>query len=878
MALTIFTSACGKKSDAPEDPNAPVAKARQNISTPMIGARGTMPMADETKSAEGVPPSPAVQDGADEPKAALAPTEGSAPSAPQTEPAQPTDAAPKTTSPSPQGPDDMPVTAPAVPISPRPPADTKDLKSIAAPTVTVEDAAIPSSAQPVKYEPKVIPQADSVDIIIDASGSMSAPYAATSETKFDVLRKSVLDTITEMTDQQRDYPRNVALRTFGAKYPSTDNKCEDTELLVPMGEPNFAEIQKAIMSIKPQGTSPLAFVLDAVAKDFTADGSSDRVAVLISDGSDNCGGDVCETAKKIDALPQKFILQIIGFDVTAEDGAKLECAAKATGGKYYLARNEDELRSKLSEAVNSSVPYNLKLTARAGATPIPCDLTIMKANSSEVVKREKSFGTKLINLKPGTYDILIEYKESPESKKPSKILKGVEILKTTKVEQMVNFDLAQVTLSAYAAGGKTAPGRYEFRQVSPDDKSGGVFTIVSDDQSKSVFVSPGTYDIQAELASSGPDSFTLSEKGVSLAPGASFEKSFKFQKGSVKAKGMTTQALEIPFIIQAYRQGKDDAPVASITMNAGGGSLELAPGVYDLIAIGTDPKMIASPRTKVTGVQITPETVTDVTIKFEMGSLKIAAVDGQGNKIPAEFTIRDHTDNSVIARAQTDASMQINIPIPPGSYDIVATSLKSTLEPRPSVTVPTLQITADKPVEETVKFILGTLRLRGRNAKEQPIRTQFTVYKAGTEEIVSSAPPSSDWVVFDISPGKYDVLASDESVKGDSSKHMIWLRDLTVDDGKSISHEAIYTAGKLKIIGRGANNKLITSSFKVFEYGADRELISGVTGDDWEVFEIEPGKYYLEASYVDSEHAVVLKKWINISIGENEVVEQVLRF
>ena len=173
--------------------------------------------------------------------------------------------------------------------------------------------------------------------------------------------------------------------------------------------------------------------------------------------------------------------------------------------------------------------------------------------------------------------------------------------------------------------------------------------------------------------------------------------------------------------------------------------------------------------------------------------------------------------------------------------------------------------------------MLGTLRLLGRNAKESPIRTQFTIYRAASDELVTKAPPSSDWMVFDLAPGRYDALAVDMSGNAES-RPMIWIRDIKVDDGKTVSHEAIFTAGKLKVIGRGPNNRIITCTFKVFRYGSDRELINGATGDDWEIFEIEPGKYYIEASWHDEEQSVTLKKWINIGIGENEIVELVIRF
>jgi hypothetical protein len=193
------------------------------------------------------------------------------------------------------------------------------------------------------------------------------------------------------------------------------------------------------------------------------------------------------------------------------------------------------------------------------------------------------------------------------------------------------------------------------------------------------------------------------------------------------------------------------------------------------------------------------------------------------------------------------------------------------------VPVSNIKVAVDKPATEVVKLVLGTIRLRGRSTKERPIRTQFTIYLAATDEVVSQAPPSDDWMIFDLAPGTYDALAVN-LVSEKEPKPMIWLRDIKVADGKTESLEAIFTAGKLKIIGRGPNNKIITCHFKVFKYGSDRELINGVTGNDWEVFEIQPGRYYLEASYHDDLMSVLLKKWINVNIGENEVVEQVLRF
>ena len=541
---------------------------------------------------------------------------------------------------------------------------------------------------------------------------------------------------------------------------------------------------------------------------------------------------------------------------------------------FFLARNEGELRSALDQAVNSTIPYNLKLTAQAGSTPIPFTVTVLRAGTEQAIRQDKSFGTKLLRLEPGSYDLLIEYAESPERRKPSKLVKGVEILATTKVEQTIAFDLGQASLTALGNDGAPAPARFLVTRAGSTEP---VAQFESQQGTIAFFLSPGIYDMTADLMENQIEGFSLVESGVEVKASEAIERTFRFQKGTVTLRGVTTQNEAIPFIYQVYRADRADQPVASGALPSEGGAIPLAPGAYDIIVIGADPKMAAAPRTKISGIEVVAAVNTDIAAVFEMGTMKLSAVDGKDGKIPALFVVRDKATQIEMARAASDGGDPVVIPIPPGTYDVVASSLKSNLEPKPSVPVSDVVVTSDKPAEQVIKFVLGTLKLRGRNAKEQPMQSQFTIYKAASDEIVTTAPPSGDWTVFDLAPGTYDALAVNTSSE-ERPQPMIWLRDLKVADGQSVSHEAIFTAGKLKIIGRGPNNQVIPCTFKVSQYGTDRELINGVTGSDWEVFEIQPGKYYLEAGYHDDEQSVMLKQWVNISVGENEVVEVVLRF
>ncbi|MFH0799167.1 MAG: VWA domain-containing protein [Pseudomonadota bacterium] len=755
-----------------------------------------------------------------------------------------------------------------------PPAAETGIRALSAPFVAPAEAPKLTEAMPVAYEPRPVKAETNIEVILDASGSMSAPFGATSTTKMDLLRSAFYDIVSEMGQQQADFPRNIAVRVFGSKAPAADKNLQDTELLIGMDALNLDAIHKVLDPVKAQGMSPIALALTSASADFSAEGGADRVIILVADGADNTGGDPCAAVAKIEEGLQKTTVNTVAFDISAEDQKAIECIAQKGDGKLYFARNENELRSSLDQAINRNLPYNMKLTAQSGATPIPFDVTVFKANTKESVQHSSSFGTKLLKIAPGSYDVLIEYASSPEMIKPSKMLKGVDILATTKIGQTINFDLGELKLTVLGNEGIPTAARFDIAKTGTTET---VAQIETGAEAASFFITPAPYDITAMLLESQIENFTIAEKGVEVKLGEAAERIFRFQKGTLSLKGVTTQKEAIPFVFQITKGDQPDVLIASGALSSDGGSVPLTPGNYDLLVIGADPKMIANPRTKVTGVEIKPAEATEIVATFEMGLIKLSAVDGQGGKLPAQFVIREHDTQTEIARQSSDSGEAVQIPIPPGEYDIVASSLKSILEPKPSVPVTGVSVTADKPVEQVIKFILGSLRLRGRSAKEQPIQAQFTVYRSGSDEKISSAPPSQDWMVFDLAPGVYDVLAVNVASE-ENPKPMIWLRDMKVEDGKTTSHEAIYTAGKLKIIGRGTNSQIITCHFRVFQYGSDRELISGETGNDWEVFEIQPGKYYLEASYHDDVQSVMLKKWINISVGENEVVEEVLRF
>lgn len=764
------------------------------------------------------------------------------------------------------------------------PSASADLGALAGPTVTLNPST-ENTPDTLSFSPKLLNSTSDVYILLDASGSMNSPYADTSRSKFSVAKDAVttiLDQLSAASGASTELARNIGVIGFGSQSSLDANNCEDANEWYQLGELNPNELRGKLNQHKAQGQSPIGKAIKLALEHFPTGSSADRVLVLLADGADTCNN-LCSYAQELSQIPtgtsKKPIIQVVGFDVSSEDQAQLECIAKATDGKFFLARNENELRTSLDEAINSTVPYNLKLNIQAGTEPLPTTVSVLKAGTDQLVLKQQSFGSKLLKLAPGSYDILVEYTESPEGKLPSKLIKGVEVLQDTKVEQTVSFELGSLALSAIADDTRLVAAKYEIKKAGTAET---VSTIESPGERKTFFLSPGSYDIVAKQLAAGPEEFVLTESNLSLQAGSSVDKVFRFQRGTVSLRGITTQKQTIPFLFRAYKAGETQQTIAVGAFPAEGGSFNLAPGSYDILVIGQDPESPAQARTKLANVTVSSQSTTELEAVFEMSSLLLRAQDSKNQPISAHFTLREHNGPEVIAQIDylKNSKNPIKLPLPPGAYDIVAELIESSLDPKPLVPLTNVQVTTAKPTELSATFVLGNLRLMGRNSKEKPFKTKFTVYMAGKDELIFSSEPTSTWLQLTLAPGFYDIKAENvENVKNDSPvDHHVWLRDLEVKDAQTISHEAIFTTGKIRLIGRGPNGKIIPCEFKIFEYGADRELIHGTTGDDWQAFDINPGKYYLEVGYHDPEQAVILKKWINISVDENQILEQVLRF
>lgn len=151
---------------------------------------------------------------------------------------------------------------------------------------------------------------------------------------------------------------DMGLLAYGHRQSSG---CKDIEMLSEIGEYSKAGFEKALESIKPKGSTPIAESMKEAAN------AVERGHVLLlSDGLDNCGGDPCAVAAELAKESPDVVFHVIGFDKSEKDSlAKLQCAAEPSGGSFAVASDESELRKAVDAAADRA------LKGRAAPKPLP---------------------------------------------------------------------------------------------------------------------------------------------------------------------------------------------------------------------------------------------------------------------------------------------------------------------------------------------------------------------------------------------------------------------------------------------------------------------------------------------------------------------------
>lgn len=175
--------------------------------------------------------------------------------------------------------------------------------------------------------------------ILDGSGSMWAEFEG--RTRIEVARDLLSDRLPKWQAENT----NIGLIAYGH---NRKGDCTDIEVLVELGPAQPEALEQAIRSISPKGKTPIAASIDLVAQRLRTSEDSAHV-ILVSDGLETCHPDPCGSVRRLRALGIAFTMDVVGFDVTEEERAQLQCLAKEAGGTYFSAASAPEAIQALEE-------------------------------------------------------------------------------------------------------------------------------------------------------------------------------------------------------------------------------------------------------------------------------------------------------------------------------------------------------------------------------------------------------------------------------------------------------------------------------------------------------------------------------------------------
>ena len=182
-------------------------------------------------------------------------------------------------------------------------------------------------------------------IVLDASGSMWGQIDG--RPKLEIAREALASVLSGL-----DPATEIGLMAYGHREKGS---CQDIELVVPPAAGTAQAITDAANQMKFLGKTPLTEAVRRAAAELKSTEEKATV-ILITDGIETCEADPCALGAELEASGVDFTAHVVGFGLTAEEGATVACLAENTGGKYIQARDAGSLVEALKTTVAVAEP------------------------------------------------------------------------------------------------------------------------------------------------------------------------------------------------------------------------------------------------------------------------------------------------------------------------------------------------------------------------------------------------------------------------------------------------------------------------------------------------------------------------------------------
>jgi hypothetical protein len=184
-------------------------------------------------------------------------------------------------------------------------------------------------AQPISAEktPRIL-------FLLDGSSSMSEDWQV-GKSRFQQAGNFIMTLVDSFSAANNQV--EFGLRVFGHQYPAQEKNCYDTKREVMFARGNSTQMAARLESLHGYGVSPIAFSLsEAAYEDFENESKYAYSIILVTDGGESCGGDICKVANEllrrkiffrpyivslVDYAPLKDLYQCLGSFMTVTTDA-----------------------------------------------------------------------------------------------------------------------------------------------------------------------------------------------------------------------------------------------------------------------------------------------------------------------------------------------------------------------------------------------------------------------------------------------------------------------------------------------------------------------------------------------------------------------------
>jgi Ca-activated chloride channel family protein len=615
--------------------------------------------------------------------------------------------------------------------------------------------------------------------ILDASGSMWGQVEG--KAKIAIAKEVLTGLIKDLPDDAA-----VGLVAYGHR---RKGDCNDVEELVPLIPIDKGKLIQNIQALSPKGKTPITLSVRKTAEKIKHL-EDETTIILVSDGKETCEGDPCALVKELKEAGIKFVMHVIGFDVTEQERAQLECMAKAGGGEYFTAKTAKDFQMAAKEVVKKAAekpPISLKVTSIKDGKPFKTYVQVLTQGGEKRIAEGWTSAEKpaTFRLPPGIYDICAQ--DQSVIQKPTVDIKNVEIVEDQTTEKIANF--ASEGILQVKAIKKNAPYKAQVWVYSQDNKQRGNSWTSADGKPAEFKLMPGIYRIQVQdpVPAQRP---TIEINDVEVVAGQTVERIATFAKeGILQVKAIKKNA---PYKAQVWVYSQDNKQRGNSWTSADGKPAEfkLMPGIYRIQV--QDPVPAQRPTIEINDVEVVADQVVERVATFGQGG--ILHVKAVKNNAPTKTYVkvyRQEDDKYMGDNWTREDGKPAEYKLLPGIYKIYLQD--PSVKQRPETWIENVEIKADQTVERFATFVAGGVLKVTATKNGAPYKAYVKIYQQNDDKYMGDGWSSADGKAaeYKLLPGSYYAKVQDPT-----DRSVREIRDIQLQSGKMPTVNASFPVEK----------------------------------------------------------------------------------